>query len=196
MKKIVKESLFEFINESKQERDFYGCIMMDSTNISDWKKHTSIIKKEDIYIDPNDDSYGIEDNPHITILYGIHEDETDIKEIVEDIKKTIKQITVTIDNISIFENEKFDVVKYDVPVTKELKKYREYFINKYPNTQTYKDYHPHMTIAYVKPGTGKKYIQKLKESFEITFDKGIYSYHKNSKDNFLKKERKEIKLKK
>ena len=34
-----------------------------------------------------------------------------------------------------------------------------------------------MTIAYVKPGLGKKYKKILNEPFEVTFTKGIYSYH-------------------
>jgi hypothetical protein len=40
----------------------------DLVNIS-----TSIIKEEDIFND-KDNSYGIESEPHVTILYGLHND--------------------------------------------------------------------------------------------------------------------------
>jgi len=44
----------------------------------------------------------------------------------------------------------------------------------YPHTTDYPDYHPHMTIAYVKKGMGKKYAEDLKD-FSITPDKFVYS---------------------
>ncbi len=180
------KTVLEIINESKKERDYFGCVMMDAT-VKDWmKKIKDIVDEEDLYIDPEDDSYGYNKDPHITIIYGIHEDETDKDEIIEDIKETLKPVHSKIKEISIFENDDFDVVKFDIPVTKQLKKYREHFLE-YPNTQTFPDYHPHMTLAYVKPGLGKKYIQKLEKSFDITFDKGVYSYHPTKDKNNYKR---------
>jgi len=170
------KTVYQMILESKKERTYFGCIMIDAT-MKDWMaKIKSIVKKDDLYIDPSDNSYGYNKNPHITILYGIHEDETDKDKIIEDIKTTLEPIETKIKEISIFENDEYDVVKFDIPVTKQLKKYRKHFL-KYPNTQTFPDFHPHMTIAYVKKGLGKQYIDKLEIPFEITFDKGVYSYH-------------------
>ena len=88
-------------------------------------------------------------------------------------------LTIDVDNISIFENPEYDVVKYDIPVTPELKKYRDRFESSFANTQSFPEYYPHVTLAYVKPGTGKKYIKKLDEPFEMTFDKGVYSFHED-----------------
>ena len=39
-----------------------------------------------------------------------------------------------------------------------------------------------MTIAYVSPGTGKKYKRKLREPFDVTFTKGVYSWHGDEED--------------
>lgn len=166
----------EKIQSKKTE---YGCVMLYS-DIANWKKHTSIIKEEDVYDDEFKD-FGIEHHPHCTLLFGIHLDETD----PQDIKKfmeTFKSVEVTIDTISGFSNADFDVVKYDVPVTPEIKKYHDELIVKFPNTQTFPDFHPHMTISYVLQGKGKQYHQKVKP-FKVNFNTGVYSFVTgNSKD--------------
>lgn len=184
------QTINEWLNEQKDEKT-YGCVMMDA-KIPDWESiHASGIDPKDVYIKPYDDSYGIEDNPHVTVIYGIHEDEIDPEVIHGIIQNEMGPVTVTIDEISTFENDEYDVVKYDVPVTDELKQYREKFEKNYPNTQTFPEYHPHVTLAYVKPGEGKKYAKKLEEPFEVTFDKGVYSFHQKNKDGEIETMRKQ-----
>ena len=41
---------------------------------SKWNKIISGVSKDDIYIKPYDDSYGLEEEPHVTIKYGINDD--------------------------------------------------------------------------------------------------------------------------
>jgi len=172
------QSIKEWINEQKQEPE-YGCVMLDS-KIPQWKEdHIGGIDPNDVYIKPYDDSYGLEDNPHMTIIYGIHEDEINPEIVMDVIKNEMSTVTVTISNISIFSNDKFDVVKYDIPVTEQLQTYRDRFIKTFSNTQSYPEYNPHVTLAYVKPGEGQKYVKELEEPFEITFDKGVYSFHED-----------------
>ena len=47
-----------------------------------------------------------------------------------------------------------------------------------------------MTLAYVAPGKGKKYKRKLRDPFDVTFTRGVYSYHDNPEDpnDFSRKE--------
>jgi 2'-5' RNA ligase superfamily len=170
-----KNWLFEKKESKKLE---YGCVMLYS-NILNWDKHLSIIDKEDIYDDELHD-YGLEHESHCTVLWGIHQDETK-PEDVTDLIKIFKPVKVTIDKISVFKNDDYDVVKYEVPVTDELKKYHELVMLAFPNTQTFPKYEPYMTIAYVLKNTGKKYAKKVKP-FEVTFDTVVYSYRKNSSD--------------
>jgi 2'-5' RNA ligase len=159
----------------------YGCVMMES-KISNWEEyHTAGIDEDDVYIKPHDKSYGLEEIPHVTVVYGIHEDEIDEETISNVMEENMKPLTVTIEEVDIFEGKDYDVVKYNIPVTDQLMKYRKLFL-KFPNTQSYPEYKPHMTIAYVKPGTGKKYKRKLREPFQVTFTKGVYSYHNNPDD--------------
>lgn len=185
MEKFI--SFKNWLNEQKEEKEpTYGCVMMGA-KMPDWKdKHTSGIDPADVYIKQYDDSYGIEDKPHVTIVYGIHEDEIDPEVIMDIIENDMKPVTVMIKEISIFENDEYDVVKYDVPVTKQILKYRNMFLDNFENTQSFPDFHPHMTLAYVKTGKGKKYVSKLDEPFEITFNKGIYSFHDEEGETITK----------
>jgi len=168
-----------WLNEQQSTEPFYGCVMMDPKKIEGWEEiHLAGIDEKDTYTKPNDDSYGLEYEPHITLVYGIIEDEVDPSVIVDMMEQKLDPISVKISEIDVFENEEYDVVKYNVPVTKELLKYRNMFLESFSNTQKFNDYKPHITIAYCKPRTGNKYKKILNEPFKINFVKGVYSYHK------------------
>jgi len=172
-------SLKNWLFEKKQSKKVeYGCVMLYAT-VPNWKDHISIIDKDDIYDDEIKD-FGLEKTPHCTVLWGIHLDETE-PENVKKFISTFSSIEVTINNISIFPGGDYDVVKYDVPVTPELLKYRDALIANFPNTQTFPDYHPHMTIAYVLHGSGKKYVKKIKP-FKVKFDTIVYSFKGGNKE--------------
>ena len=170
-----------FLNESKEE-DRFGCVMLFA-EIPDWSKLVRrIVREEDLY-DPSSESgeYGYEEKPHITLIYGIHHDEIIDENNIFKLIKEIPCMKISVKEIGIFENEKFDVVKFDITPTKTLLKHREEFLE-LQNTQTYKDYHPHMTIAYVKKGEGKKYKRIFPKALKFEFDRGVYSdpdYRKN-----------------
>ncbi|MGL5691938.1 MAG: hypothetical protein ACRDD8_14110 [Bacteroidales bacterium] len=146
--------------DSKKEKDVYdyGCIMADY----DCDLHAEMIKEIaecDLYKE-GDDGYGIEDNAHVTILYGLHDNVT-----LDDVKaylKPLSNIPTVITGMSLFENEKFDVLKFDV-VSKNLDIMFEDISENLDNTYTYDKYTPHMTIAYLKKGTAKKYIKQISE---------------------------------
>ena len=118
-----------------------------------------MIIEDDLYTEEDDDSYGRETEPHVTILYGLHEEIED-KDIEVDIKE-IKTPKIDFKNISSFNNDKFDVLKFDVE-SKDLTKLNKIFA-KYPNTNKFPDDHPHCTIAYLKSGKAAEYIKKAKD---------------------------------
>lgn len=190
-------SFDNWLNESPHQLPMneprYGCVMMDA-DIKNWEQfHLSGIEEDDIYLKPYDDSYGLEETPHVTIVYGIHEDEVDPQRMADLIEHYMKPLTVTIKEIGIFEGKEYDVVKYNVPVTGQLQGYRDIFMQ-IPNTQNFPEYHPHMTIAYVKPGTGKKYKTELRDPFGVTFTKGVYSWHPSKDKDPDKTSRKVVNL--
>ena len=137
-------------NETKEEKIYeYGCAML-YFNVKNWEEITSFIEKEDIGED------GLEDEPHLTLLFGLHKDEVSI----DDVKKAFEgytSIDIELESVDLFENDKFDVVKFKVKKTKELLDINEK-LSILPHTTDFPDYNPHITIAYVKKGKGKKYV--------------------------------------
>jgi 2'-5' RNA ligase len=151
------------LNEKKYE---YGCSMIFFDMPEMYKIQDSI--------DPNDlHENGFEDEPHITLLYGLHSEEIEDSKVMDASSLPIQKIKLT--KISAFENDDFDVLKFDVdcPEIHEINKE----LTKLPHTTNFPDYHPHSTIAYLKPGMAKKYIDKLKNvsAIEVNPSKIVYS---------------------
>lgn len=164
------------LTEGKSEKK--GCLMFNVKHrVSNWGIITDMINVEDIYNDETGD-YGIETNPHVTVLYGIsptikHEE---VKQFVlENVKDDI-QIRLT--GISLFEggdSKPYDVVKFTVE-SEDLVNLNNLLKEHFPYESTFPDYKPHMTIAYVKAGEGQKYVLEKLKNTEIkgkTFEYSI-----------------------
>ena len=157
----------EFINEKLEDTYDYGCAML-FFDFPELMKVQDAINPKDIYEKEDDKSFGLEDEPHCTLLYGLHKEVT-----VDEVKEIVNKINfgkIKLHNASLFENE-YDVFKFDVGYVNEddnfLHECNE-SLSKLPNTNDYSDYHPHATIAYIKKGKGKKYADMIKsESFDI-----------------------------
>lgn len=160
----------QFITESNDYK--YGCVMVDIP-INGWDSITSLVDEDDLYLGDGDSTYGVQDRPHVTLLYGLHKEVT-----LDDVKKCfngIGEIVLNVKGISLFENDKFDVVKFDVEKDKTLETIYNR-LSKLPNSNEYSDYKPHITIAYVKSGLGRKYLDldfKVFDRFEV--DEVVYS---------------------
>jgi hypothetical protein len=145
------------LQEGAGFKNEYGCLML-KLDIEDWDRMLAMIDTDDIY-DATD--HGLEYQPHTTILFGF------LPEVTEDIiRKAIEKlkiqspITLTITGISHFDGARqdsnaCDVVKFDVK-SSQLNQLHNYF-KQLPNAEKFPDYHPHITLAYVKKGTGQKY---------------------------------------
>lgn len=162
------------INEDKKETHDYGCAML-------FFDAEPILKIQDD-INPDDlektEAKGLEDDFHITLLYGLHSDEIDDKKVI-DICHSEKISELKLHNPSLFENEKFDVLKFDVKYIVKggafLHKINKK-LSELPHTTKFPDYHPHCTIAYLKPGHGKKYIKTFKDiELIVKPDRVVYS---------------------
>ena len=82
-------------------------------------------------------------------------------------------INIKVDGVDIFENEKYDVVKFNVSPDGALQ-YLHDELSKLPNSNEFPDYKPHITLAYIKKGLGKKYIKpdykyEVKNANHITY---------------------------
>lgn len=147
------ENYIQFIKESSGYQ--YGCVMVE-VPVSNWNEITSYIDPEDVYTG-GDDTHGIQEFPHLTLLYGLH------KEVTPEMVKSVfegftKDINIEVNGIDIFENKDYDVVKFNVNPDGALQELHDK-LSEFPNSNDFPDYKPHITIAYVKSGTGKKYVK-------------------------------------
>lgn len=185
-------SFEEFINEeySIKEKNFsinkiekqidenegihsFGCAMMYFNNPKMNELHKQI-KEEDIYIDDEDPSFGLEKDPHVTLLYGLHDDEIESNDIIKVISECEIPKTMKLENISIFESDKYDVLKFDI--NEDLLNVINKKLCEFPYTSDYPDYHAHSTIGYIKKGKGKEYVELFKnENCEVEPNKIVYS---------------------
>lgn len=107
-----------------------------------------LIRDEDLADD------GREDEPHVTLLYGLHgRDPVPAGELLAG----SGPVRMKLGKVSFFpggEDKDYDVLKVDVDSKDLIWLNRR--LKKLPSTETFK-YNPHATIAYVKKGLGKKY---------------------------------------
>ena len=183
LKESISQRKKSLMNEAKEPfKKEYGCLMLDLP-IKNWEALTGMIKKEDVY---DVSGYGIEARPHTTALYGFMPDETTPSDVENITRITIgsgNKIKVKLTEMSLFKNKDYDVLKFDV-ISPGLHKLNKKLTENFEYKNDYPDFHPHVTIAYLLPGRGKKYIKKL--SKPISFESSLfsYTYPPNEKYNF------------
>ena len=136
-----------------------------------WDEICGIIEQEDVY--SPDEDHGIENNPHITVLYGFYSFVS--TEAVAEILKQFGPPRIRFKDVGIFQDHPdFDVVMIAVE-SEDLAK-MNLALDFLPNEKTFPSYKPHATIAYVKKGTAKKYEgMHLDFPEELTLTDVIYS---------------------
>lgn len=154
----MKLKLFkDFIMENSTSTYRKGCVMI-YYNFPKIKELHNQIDEGDIYTEEGDKTFGLEDEPHVTLLYGLDKTVT-----LNQIKERVNKFSFTetkIYNASLFEND-YDVLKFDVKGENLHRCNKE--LCKLPYKNDYPVYHPHMTIGYIKKGKGKKYVNKFKD---------------------------------
>jgi len=174
--------LKNLLNENRGTKSVdYGCLMCYISE-KDTKKilklNNDFIADDILYKEGNE--FGRETECHITAKYGFSPDltKTEIKTLIED----ISQFKAKLKSISQFKNKEkgFDVVKYDVEsdIIKKLNK----AACKFPNEDSHPKYHPHLTLAYVKPDSFDE--KDTVVDMEVTIDKIVYSPIKGDKMYF------------
>ena len=124
---------------------------------------------------------------HITILYGIEEEDfNDIKDFLKD----QKPVSVICNNISYFDNRDEDenlVLKVDCK-SKELEKLHNRLKDKFKNKHR-DDFSPHLTIAYLNNKMEEK--PELDEEYEWKISELEFSMKDGSTESFKLKDKKE-----
>ena len=153
--------------ETKKSKD-YGCIYLPV--------HSFRVKMFHLLIDKNHlSTKGIEEDPHITVRYGITCD--DAKK-VENAVEHYGVLNVKFGEACCFENEDYDVVYLKVDC-EELNGLHD-LLGKFGLADIHHEYKPHMTLAYVQKGHGKICADRINKYMEDNLIENIndcdYSY--------------------
>jgi len=143
-------------------------------------KFAKSIPERELYIEKTEEGeeihgkgwkYGVEDDPHITVLWGIlTKDVRKIRKALEDQKGGM----VKLSQVGMFESEEYDVLKVTV-VSPALRKLNLALKENIENVDSYPTYNPHITLAYLKCGNGEKYIKdKRFQGIKFEFDEIIF----------------------
>jgi 2'-5' RNA ligase len=139
------------VSKPKPKKD-YGTVQIDlphpiATHI---RNFGGLIPDSDLAKD------GREDNPHVTIKYGL---KTDDPKAVRAVFADEPPIKMQFGKTSLFNTDEHDVVKVAV-YSQALHRLNKSVSDAVEHDDTFPTYKPHATIAYVKPGEGKKYTKK------------------------------------
>lgn len=108
------------------------------------------IPEDALHVD-EDGGKGREREPHVTVKYGLIAQA--VPEELRDIAQATAPFSIMIGVVSLFANNpKYDVVKLDVE-SPALRRLNKQVSDAVPHEDTYPDYHPHLTLAYVEKGS-------------------------------------------
>jgi hypothetical protein len=99
---------------------------------------------------------GRETEPHVTVKYGIHGSD------VEAVRRALADadpVEIMLGRTSVFpatEDRQSDVLKVEV-IGPGLHRLNKRLSAALPHTDTYPDYRPHVTLAYLRPGAGRRH---------------------------------------
>ncbi len=144
----------------------YGCVMlpMPADITAACLEHIARIDDRDM-IEP-------EGEPHVTLLYGLTDPDP---QPVADILESHPPVPLAFGAFSLFTSAEHDVLKVDVESLPLRRLHGQ--LASLPHESSYPDYRPHLTIAYLKPGTGA-YYAALFDTFPIphgTATEAVYS---------------------
>jgi len=168
------DSLFKLLCEGTAPRS-YSCLMLDCPSIYSYIKDIhDVIDPADVY--DSEAGHSLEKETHITVKYGIHT--CDVSEVFTKIK--LIPVTYKIKGLSLFQNDKFDVLKFDIE-SKDLHKLNKQVCDNLDTTDKFPTYSPHCTVGYLKCGTGKYYTKIKSDVIGKTFTSNRFIFSdKNS----------------
>ena len=126
-----------------------GCIMIPLPDEARAAIHT--LQRQ---ISP-DNLVSLEDSPHVTVRYGVLSEPPEVAAAISG----YGLIGISCGKLGLFRSPEFDVLIVYVNKTPELLALRDLIETECDcQEDTHPEYTPHVTIAYVKPGAGDRYV--------------------------------------
>lgn len=144
----------------------YSCVML---NLAD-EDVQEVLDLQD-RLNPAD-IIELEPTPHITVKYGLHtSDAGQVRQLIE----TFGPVSVTLRLPEVFHSDEQDVLVIAVE-SEQLHELNRLICDALEHTDTHNEYKPHLTIAYLKPGTGTRYraLDDLDDK-QLTFSECVFS---------------------
>ena len=134
----------------------YAFLMIDYDTPEIIKDLHNMISDEETYTEDNG-HYGKEYDTHVTLVPCLDND-IDINEL-KAMLEPLDKYKLMLNNVSMFtNNDNYDVLKCDAS-SLILKDTNKRITDRYPTHSEYKEYNPHVTIAYLKKDIGGKYVK-------------------------------------
>jgi len=185
MRGISKE-VKNILNESaNQEEPIYAFLMVRFKMPSFISEIMDNIDGNDLYSDPEDqlNRYGLERESHVT-LFPCLDKEVSLNDICSYLPN-VRTLRASLKNISLFEQEKYNVLKADVDEDSNLFELNNKLSKHFVCHSEY-SYHPHMTIAYIKKDAkANNMVRELNTKVELTPMFYDYSIEKDGKYNHI-----------
>jgi 2'-5' RNA ligase len=151
----------------------YGCLMamLPESVARRVRGFAALIPDCDIY-DDGSGEHGRENDPHITVKYGLH---TGDGQFVAEIMGSQSAPTARLGGMSVFENDKYTVLKIDVD-SPDLHALNQFVDASFETNTGFPVYHPHATIAYLRKGCDwRRYVCDIFHGSEMRFDEILFS---------------------
>jgi len=144
-----------------------GCVMLDVDPLT----VTDLVTKgkDDLYFAQNKERFWIdgavaETVAHVTLLYGLLESAVTWKPLVDIVLADWTPPVLEIESLgsfdSPFQDEPYACIVAHIKVTDELLEGHKR-LELLPHVNTYPDYRPHLTLAYVKADAKEKWLKEL-----------------------------------
>lgn len=136
----------------------YAFLMVDYIGDNFLEEIQSKIKSEELYKEEDNNDYGLEKEPHVTLVPCLDND-IDLEKL-KTYLDDISEYDIILTDLSKFECDKFDVLKCAVK-SEKLFQTNKKILKDFESHSEYKDYTPHLTIAYMKHGMADKYLRPI-----------------------------------
>lgn len=142
------------------EKPKYSFLMIDYETPKLITDIWNTLADEELYLNPEyPDDYGLERKTHVTVVPCL-DNNVDI-EALKKYLRPLYEYPLLLTNVSAFtNNQDYDVLKCDV-ASDILYSTNKRICADFPTFTEYKEYHPHMTIAYMKKGLTGKYHKDI-----------------------------------